>query len=403
MTSGISRRRLLSSASALIAAGSAAAAPAAATALRIDSVRAVPLSLLPTSRFGTNRFKNDQDPARFRWFGSFSQLAGAILVEIKTAEGVTGYGMGGGGAAACFVIENHLRDLLLGANALNVELLWDQLFSSSSFYGRKGLAVQAISGIDLALWDIAGKSAGVPAHKLIGGAVQAKVPAYFTSAKPEAGLDLGFRAFKLPMEISPDVPDARRLIVERLSNARKTIGKDAKLMIDVLCRWTVPFTIEIAQQIADADVRLDFIEEPILPDDIPGYEKLCREVKSTRIASGEHEYTHYGFHELIRHRAAHILQPDLTWSGGLTTGKRVLALAAPSKIPVMPHRGGSAFGMQLIVTSPLCPLAESFGTGESNEMLARLAAPFERGYYLAPEKPGMGVDLPPGVLKQYGL
>lgn len=401
MTSGLSRRRVLS-ASAMMAAGGAAA-PAAAGSLRIDSVRAVPLSLLPTSRFGTNRFKGDQDPARFRWFGSFSQLAGAILVEIKTAEGITGYGMGGGGSAACFVIENHLRDLLQGVNALQVELLWDQLFSSSSFYGRKGLAIQAISGLDLALWDIAGKHAGVPAYKLLGGAVQTKVPAYFTSAKPEAGLDLGFRAFKLPMEIAPDEPDARRRIVERLANTRKTVGKDAKLMIDVLCRWTVPFTIEMAQRLADADVRLDFIEEPILPDDIPGYETLCREVKSTRIASGEHEYTHYGFNELIRHRAAQILQPDLTWSGGLTTGKRVLALAGPAKIPVMPHRGGSAFGMQLIVTSKLCPLAESFGTGEANEMLARLAAPFERGFYLAPEKPGMGVELPAGVLKQYGL
>ena len=149
--------------------------------------------------------------------------------------------------------------------------------------------------------------------------------------------------------------------------------------------------------------RSAFIEEPILPDDIPGYEKLCREVKGTRIASGEHEYTHYGFNELIRHKAAHILQPDLTWSGGLTTGKRVVEMAARAGLPVMPHRGGSAFGMQLIVTSKQCPLAESFGPGESNEMWQRLAAPFERGFYRATEGPGMGFELPQGVLKQYGL
>ena len=184
---------------------------------------------------------------------------------------------------------------------------------------------------------------------------------------------------------------------------RRTIGKTAQLMIDVLCRWTVPFTIEIAQRIADADVRLEFIEEPILPDDIPGYQQLCREVKSTRIACGEHEYTHYGFNELIRHKAAQILQPDMTWSGGLTTGKRVVELATRAGLPVMPHRGGSAFGMQLIVTSKQCPLAESFGPGEANEMWMRLAAPFERGYYRATEGPGMGIELPPGVLKQYGL
>lgn len=397
MIPGLARRQFLTSI------GAASIVSAAPTHLTIDSVRAVPMALLPTSRFGTNRFKGDADPARSRWFGPFSQLAGATLVEIKTAEGLTGYGMGGGGAAACFVVENHLKDLLLGANALNVEMLWDQMFASSSFYGRKGLAIQAISGIDLALWDLAGKAAGKPTHQLIGSVVQPRVPGYLTSAKPEVGLALGFTAFKLPMEISPDEPDARKRIVERLVNARRTVGKDAKLMIDVLCRWTVEFTIEIAHRLADADVRLDFIEEPILPDDIPGYERLCREVKSTRIASGEHEYTHYGFHELIRHRAAHIVQPDLTWSGGLTTGKRTLELAKPAGIPVMPHRGGSVFGMQLIVTSKLCPLAESFGTGESNELWQRLAAPFDRGYYLPTKAPGMGVDLPPDVLKRLGL
>jgi len=374
--------------------------PAALPSLRIDSVRAVPISILPASRFGTNRFTGDRDPARFRWFGPFSQLTGATLVEIKTAEGLVGYGMGGGGGAACYIIENHLRDLLIGADALNVELLWDQMFSSTSFYGRKGVAIQAISGIDLALWDLSGKAAGVPTHKLIGPTVQPRVQAYFTSPKPEIGLKLGFTAFKLPMELPPDNP---KPIVDRLVEARRKVGKDARLMIDVLCRWTVPFTIDVAKRIADADVRLDFIEEPILPDDIPGYEQLCREVKSTRIASGEHEYTHYGFNELIRHKAAQILQPDLTWSGGLTTGKRVVELATRAGLPVMPHRGGSAFGMQLIVTSKQCPLAESFGPGESNEMWMRLAAPFEKGFYRATEGPGMGIQLPQGVLKQYGL
>ncbi len=376
---------------------------AATSTLKIDSVRAVPISILPASRFGASHFKDDRDPARSRWFGPFSQLTGATLVEIKTAEGLIGYGMGGGGGAACYIIQNHLRDLLIGANALNVELLWDQMFSSTSFYGRKGLAIQAISGIDLALWDLAGKAAGVPAHKLIGPTVQPKVQAYFTSPKPEIGIELGFTAFKLPMDIAPEEPDARTRIVERLVQARRTVGKSAQLMIDVLCRWNVPFTIEIAQRIADADVRLEFIEEPILPDDLPGYERLCREVKGARIAHGEHEYTHYGFNELIRHKAAQILQPDLTWSGGLTTGKRVVEMATRAGIPVMLHRGGSAFGMQLIVTSKQCPLAESFGPGESNEMWTMLAAPFERGYYRATEGPGMGIQLPPGVLKQYGL
>lgn len=381
------------------------ATAAANRKLKVTSVKAVPFRLLPASRFGQNRFKDDYDPARRRWFGPFSQLAGAIMVEIKTDQGIAGYGMGGGGGAACYIVENHLRDLVVGANPLNVELLWDQMFASTSFYGRKGVAIMAMSGIDLALWDIAGKAAGVPAYNLIGGAVKEKAQAYFTGKNLELGLKLGFRAFKLPMDIGPDDGDgAKKKIVEVLSAARKTIGPDNLLMIDCLCRWDVEFTIEMAKRQADAGVGLYFIEEPILPDDVFGYARLCREVKETRIASGEHEYTHYGFDLLLREKAAHLLQPDLTWSGGLTTGKRVVTLASAHGIPVMPHRGGSVFGMQLVIASANCPLAESFGTGEpGNELMERMTPPFENGYYRAPTGAGMGFEIPEGVLKKYGL
>jgi L-rhamnonate dehydratase len=231
------------------------------------------------------------------------------------------------------------------------------------------------------------------------------VRAYFTGKNLELGLKLGFTAFKWPMDIGPtDGIDAAKRVASTLTTARKTIGPDHLLMIDCLCRWDLDFTIEAAQRIADADVNLHFIEEPLLPDDIPGYEKLCREVKSTRIASGEHEYSHFGFELLLRQKAAHFLQPDLTWSGGLTTGKRIVTLAAPRQVPVIPHRGGSVYGMQLIIASENCPMAESFGTGEpGNEMMNLFTSPFEKGYYRAPQGPGMGVEIPPEVLKKNGL
>jgi L-rhamnonate dehydratase len=382
-----------------------AAVASRSTKVKITSVKAVPFRLLPTSRFGASNFKGDYDPARYRWFGPFSQLSGSILVEIKTDQGITGYGMGGGGGAACYIIENHLKDLLAGANPLNVELLWDQMFSSTSFYGRKGLAILAMSGIDLALWDIAGKHAGLPAHRLIGGAVKDKALAYFTGKNLELGLKLGFKAFKWPMDIGPEHGDgAMAKVVEVLKVARETVGPDALLMIDCLCRWNVPFTLEAAERLADAGVGLYFIEEPILPDDLAGYEKLCREVTGTKIASGEHEYSHYGFDLLLRQEAAHFLQPDLTWSGGLTTGRRVATLASARKVPVIPHRGGSVFGMQLIIASDNCPMAESFGTGEpGNEMMSLFTSPFEKGYYRAPEGPGMGFEIPKEVLTKNGL
>lgn len=369
---------------------------------KIVSVKAAPMPLLPTSRFGTKQFNGDHDPARWRWFGPFSQLPGETLIEIRTDQGLVGYGMGGGGTAAVHVIENHLKDLLLGANALNVELLWEQMFASSSFYGRKGLAIMAISGIDLALWDIAGKAAGKPVWQLLGGASKEKAMAYYTGANVEAALKLGFKAFK--MGLYEGVADASKesmlKLLDRLKHIRSIIGPDHKLMIDCLCRWNVEYTLEFAERAAD--LKLYFIEEPLLPDDVAGFQRLVREVKGTRIACGEHEFTHYGFEEVLRNKASHILQPDLTWCGGLTDIRRVATIAASHGVPVMPHRGSSVCGIHLVIAHSNCPMAESFGTGEAgNELMARFTAPFKDGYYYPPELPGLGIDLPADVLKKH--
>lgn len=394
----MSRRTFLST-SAGTAAGSLSTLLAQSPRQQIVSVKAAPLQLLPASRFGRREFQGDHDPARMRWFGPFSQLTGAILVQIRTDQGITGYGLGGGGGAAVYIIENHLRDLLIGADARNVQLLWDQIFSSTSFYGRKGVVIQALSGIDLALWDAAGQALNQPVWRMLGGAAREKVRAYLTGNNVEAGLKLGFTAFKLPVDVSPhEGSDAMKKAAARLIETRRLIGPDALLMIDVLCRWNVEYTIEFAKRVEEA--RLFFLEEPILPDDLAGYQRLCREVTSTKIASGEHEFTHYGFDTLLRLNAAHVLQPDLTWSGGLTTGLRAAALAAARGVPVAPHRGGSVYGMQLIVHHPSCILAESFGTGEpGNEMMAMLTAPFDKGYYLPVPGAGCGVEWRADVLK----
>lgn len=361
---------------------------------RIDSVRARVLPLLGTGRFGTAKFKDDYDPNRNRWFGPFSQLAGSILVEIKTTGGLTGYGLGGGGSAAVHVIETHLKDLLLKADPANIELLWDQMYNSSLFYGRKGLAIQAISGIDLALWDLAGKTANQPVYKLLGGKTKDRVPVYLTSKKVELGLDKGIRAYKLPIDSSPhEGKEGMRKAVAEIEAARKAIGPDADLMIDVLCRWNVPYTLEMADRLAPS--KLMFIEEPLNPDDMAGYNQLCEKVQTTKIAHGEHEYTRYGFENLIARKAAHILQPDITWSGGLTELRRIAALAQAAQLPMIPHRGGSLFGLHFILATPNCNLAESFGIGEpGNEMMQAMSPRFADGHIYPSDKPGFGLTLP---------
>jgi L-rhamnonate dehydratase len=171
-------------------------------------------------------------------------------------------------------------------------------------------------------------------------------------------------------------------------------------MLDMLCRWDVERALKFCRQAED--LRLYFLEEPLLPDDAEGYARLCREVKTTKIASGEHEFTHYGFEEIIRNKASHILQPDLTWAGGLTAGRRILALAGKAGLPVLPHRGGSLFGIHLAIANSQITMAESFGTGEpGNEMMQVFTPPFEKGHYFPPTRPGIGADLTDALLKRF--
>jgi L-rhamnonate dehydratase len=380
---------------------SAVAGYGAGERLEIERVRAARVPFRPASAFGTKKFQGDDDPARHRWFGPFSQLTGEILVRIDTKDGPTGWGLGGGGGAGVYIIENHLRDLLMGADARNPERLWQQMFDSSSFYGGKGLAVMAMSGIDLALWDARAKQVGKPVHELLGGPARRRVPGYYTSNTVEKGLKLGFRNFKIPVPSTPAEGEAgMNRELDRLRSIRKGIGPDANLMIDCLSRWDVEYTIEFAEQAEE--IGLYFIEEALYPYDVHGYRILCDKISSTRIASGEHEYTRHGFRELVRYKAADVLQPDVTWSGGLSECRHVLQLGAERGLPVIPHRGGSPYGLALIFASRDCPMAESFGTGESdNELWAAFTADFKDGDYLPNQKPGFGVELSEGLLRKY--
>ena len=381
--------------------GAALASVAAEERLTITAVRAALAPFRPATDFGLKEFRSDEDPARRRWFGPFSQLTGEILVRIDTESGVTGWGLGGGGSAAIHIIKNHLRDLLIGSDAMRVELLWHQMFDSSSLYGGRGLPVMAISGIDLALWDIIGKHRGRPVHKLLGGESRKRVPGYYTGLDPRKGLALGFEAYKIPIGAGlPEGPAGMDRTLARLREIRSIVGPKPKLMIDCLARWDVDYTLEFARRAED--LQLYFIEEPLYPYDVEGYETLCEKVRGTQIASGEHEYTRYGFRELIRHRAAHILQPDVTWSGGISECRRIVTMGAAAGLPVIPHRGGSPYGLALIAASKNAPLAESFGTGENdNELWRAFTSRFQDGYYYPSENPGFGLELSEKLLRRH--
>jgi L-rhamnonate dehydratase len=371
---------------------------------KIVSVDAYPVHMYPPPPGGwpVPTFSSDDDPARWRFLGPFSQLPSSIVVVIKTNKGITGFGHGAGGNVAAEIIHGHLRHLLVGANPLNVEQLWDQMYSSGLFYGRRGVFVMALSGVDNALWDIRGKHAGKPVYRMIGGTPKNRAEVYFTHMKIDVGLELGMRNFKQMAHVGPASPvDEVDRFVDGIHSSRERIGPDARLMIDTSARFqTVEFAVEMARRLEQA--KLYFMEEALSPDDILGKARLVREVTSTRIASGEHEYTHHGFEMLLHHKAVEILQPDVAWSGGLTALLRISKMAEEHSLPIIPHRGGSLFGLPIALTRVHCPLAEAFAVpGQGTDVMKAMSPRYEDGFYYPSEKPGFGTELTEEMVKKH--
>ncbi|MBI1355388.1 MAG: L-rhamnonate dehydratase [Acidobacteria bacterium] len=394
------RRRFLQSLSGLGLASQVAAQQD--HSLRITAVEAVPVNLRPGNNQGDlPKFDGPYDPQRWRYIGPFGQLSGALAVTIRTNQGVVGYGLGAGGSAGAQIVEKHLRHLLVGMNPLDIELLWEQMYASGLSYGRRGIFVTALSAVDNALWDVVGKRLEQPVYRLLGGATKEKAEAYYTSAKPESGLSMGFQNFKLPIR---DGVLEGRAGMERttaiLREARQAIGADKRLMIDVLFKWDdLNYVKEMALRLED--VQLYFIEEALSPDDLLGYAELVRDIRSTLIAHGEHEYTQHGYKLLFHHKAAGVAQPDVTWCGGVTAARKIGVMAAEHDVVFLPHRGGSLYGLPLVLTSSHAPMAESFGTGEPvSDLMLAMTAPFEKGYYLPPEKPGFGTEVTDALIQK---
>lgn len=285
---------------------------------------------------------------------------GQIVVEVATDEGLIGIGVGGGGAAGIHVVQTVLRDLLVGRDAADVEALHAQMCRHTSFYGRKGLVVMAISGVDLALWDLRGKAAGQPVAKLLNPGVDLvrEVPTYstvFDDAEAELAFKAGHQAIKLHVERFGNQPDPAA-IAGLVQRTRDRLGPDASVMIDAFARWDIDTSLRVADAIAPHNVA--WLEEPIQPDDLDGYAILA-EQSTVPIAGGEHEYLADGFQTLIDRRLHAVLQPDINWCGGLTTLIEIYRLAQAANVRVVPHRGCEPYALAAIAALDSDPLAES--------------------------------------------
>jgi L-rhamnonate dehydratase len=323
---------------------------------------------------------------------------GPDCVEIMTDKGIKGLGFGGPGCS--FVIEKHLTKLLIGEDPFNVEELWDIMWRSTLYYGRKGLVIHAISGVDLALWDIIGKALGMPVYQLLGGETKPRIPAYCTGNDVEQHIDFGFKRLKLAIPYGPaDGREGMKKNTELVRRTREALGPDGDLMLDCWMAFTKEYAIEFAEMVAP--YRVHWMEECLQPDDYDGFRSLRARVHSTLMAAGEHEYTRYGFRLLLEYKAVDIWQPDITWCGGLTELRHIGALAAAYNIPVIPHAGWQYGGAQYILATTNSPWCEMFmpPPGGPAEVYRRFEEENNitrgpEGIYMRPtDRPGFGWEL----------
>jgi L-rhamnonate dehydratase len=322
---------------------------------------------------------------------------GAFTVEITTNKGLKGYGHGG--PAGGMIVEKHLARLLINENPFNIERIWDILWRSTMYYGRAGAVINAISGVDLALWDLAGKALGVPVYRLLGGETKPRIPAYCTGNDVEQHIQYGFKRLKLAMPHGPaDGQEGMRKNVELVKRTRELLGREGDIMLDCWMAWTERYTLEMAELLEPYKVY--WMEECLQPHDYEGFGRLNATIKSTRIVTGEHEYTRYGFRRLLEHNSASIWQPDVNWCGGMTELRRIGSLAAAYDIPVIPHGGGLSEAVHFIMATTNSPWAELFmpppgGPKQVYEMWAEqysLSKGPEGVYTRPPDRPGFGWD-----------
>ena len=306
------------------------------------------------------------------WTGGKTLRRNAVLVRVGTDSGIEGIGEIGEAAflprSVKRIVDEQFVPLLVGEDPLNIERLWHRMFIRSSHWGRKGTIIPIISGLDIALWDIAAKFLKQPLYRILGGACREKTRVYASAGMeqsiPEMLEDIkrfrgqGYTAVKI--RIGSDLDGD----IEKIREIRKSIGYDFDLMTDAgQCYTDHPWSdfaaLEVARKLEPFGIF--WLEEPLHPDNIEGYQRLCG-ATSVPIATGENEYTRFGFQQLLSPRGVDILQPDVTRSGGISECKKIAALASAHQLPCAPHSFGSGVGLManihFILSTANCIIVE---------------------------------------------
>ena len=356
------------------------------------------------------------------------------LVCVETDEGITGWGecFGPGNIALTnkFIIENVISPMILGEDPVNKEKIWHKVYNLIRDSGQKGMPIQAISGLDIALWDILGKKAKLPLYQLIGGKYNDEIAAYgygmMLQKKSLKELMLLFEAeakqiksnncqsMKMKVGLGPKED------LELVTAVRKVIGADYRLMVDANHAYNTKDALYVGKGLDDLGVY--WFEEPIAPEDYEGYKELKNKLK-TNIAGGEAEFTKWGWRHLIQNRCIDIAQPEVCGLGGITEYLKVVALAQANFIPVVNHVWGSALSIAVnihLLTAmpdmpgglfPDKPMLE-FDTTDKNIFISDLAEEkfdiFDQvknnnGFVKALEGYGIGLNPSKDFIKKYEI
>ena len=351
----------------------------------------------------------------------------ATLVEVLTDAGLVGWGEAFAQGLeppqiAAAAIEHALAPLVTGRDPLDTEVLWHRMYHHTRDYGRKGSVVAAISAVDTALWDIAGKFHGLPIHKLLGGAFRTRIQPYATGfyrieGQGEAArladealrhFDAGFTLMKVKLGygVEDDIACMNAI-------GRALQGKPVRLMVDTNHAYGRAEALRLGRALADFDLR--WYEEPVVPEDRQGYAEMRRQLPMP-IAGGENEHTLFGFGELLGAGCVDVAQPDIGSCGGLTAGRHIAALAQAHGVMVNPHVWGSAVAQAAAVQYlAALPVAHHslFATQPVLEY-DRSAHPFRQqlvtrplqmldGWVDVPDAPGLGIEVDRQVLQRFSL
>ena len=326
-------------------------------------------------------------------------VLGTVVVEVEDNGGRVGHGISSCGIPGAYLIEHHFKRFLLNQYPHDTEKLWDQMFRSSIHYGRKGLPIMAISAIDLALWDLLGIQRQEPVYTLLGGQARTEIPMYATTPNPEYAKKMGFWGAKMPLSYGP--ADGREGLLKNVAiaeDARNEVGDDFDLMYDCWMSLDVPYAIELAGMLAP--VRIKWLEECLLPDDYDGLVDVRNATKTCWLTTGEHEYnTRYGFLEILKRRCVDLVQPDLTWCGGLTEAIKIAKLAKSYNVLVVPHVSAT-YSYHFSATQTNCPFAEFIIWGEKGNRIEPVFRNLfrdepmpENGRIKLTDRPGWGMSL----------